>query len=150
MNIEDMPKLVEQNIVLYGVHIQQVTSGSGEPGFTYTIGLAKQDRAEIIAFSLPTQVGHSLLNKLAIGEFKDYEVDTPLKEFATGKMVVKECHRTKFLLRKYLCCVPPEYRDGIKIHQLVWSDPNGHFPWDGGYDHDKFDVPQPCYFHALI
>jgi hypothetical protein len=26
---------------------------------------------------------------------------------------------------------------------LVWPDPAGNFPWDEGYDHEKWDNYQP-------
>lgn len=132
MNYHD---LVRESIKTHGWHGQHVFPSEDETGapFNYTIGLTERDLPELIVFGLPPHIGHLVLRDLikhidkAGSEPLDHEVlDDVISGFnAVTRTLPPAAMDSHLCQAKYFF----EGRE-VRAMQLVWPDPEGHFPWD--------------------
>ena len=118
-----------------GWMIQAVMGGDGEPGFAYTVGLAKYGHPEFIVFALAPDVAQDVLN--GVGEqVRGHEHFVP-----GGYTTIFGDGFPAWLVR----CDPAEAAKRLTvarvIHggpvdalQIVWPDKGRRFPWDPGYE----------------
>lgn len=122
-----------EDIVEYGVHIVHVPESDDGPAFSFTIGLWHQfGQPEVIAFGLPEDVAHELLNAIADEAddgrmFRDGEKhDGLLVGYAVRFVAVpRSAHGTYLGLCEWAYDGEP-----FECVQLVWPDKQGRWPWD--------------------
>jgi hypothetical protein len=126
---KDCDDLFEQRLV------QQVAEQGfqtvHQPNSCYTVGLWHSHRhPELIIFGLPTERAHHLLGEAARQVIEgqhwnlNQDITTLTQEHPLRLQPVAECHH-----RDYLSYNRWFYRgDGFRAWQLVWPDPDGHFP----------------------
>lgn len=134
-----------EDIAEYGVHIVHVPDSDSGPGFSFTIGLWHQfGQPEVIAFGLPEEVAHELLNAIADEAddgrtFRDGEkhdellVGYPVRFVA----VPPDARASYFGLAEWAYAGEP-----FECVQLVWPDKQGRWPWDDAV-RDGFRTGQP-------
>lgn len=112
--------------------------------FAYTVGLTAHGYPElVIAGCLDVRIMHELLNNLA-----DRVYDTAAR-FTHGQRLADVIHGLPTVivdgpLNDTLwpgSAVARYGRDKVRLQQLVWPDPQGRFPWEDGYDLDKYRQP---------
>ena len=126
---------VRDIVAEHGWMIQAVMGGDGEPGFAYTVGLAKYNHPEFIVFALHPDTAQSVLN--GVGEqVRDHE------NFVPGRYTtILGNDMPAHLVR----CDPAETAKRLTvarvIHggpvdalQIVWPDKERRFPWESGYE----------------
>jgi Domain of unknown function (DUF4262) len=139
----------EQNFVLqirkHGWFGTSVFGNEEGPGFSYTTGFwLKFNFPEVITFSLKREIAHDTFwhicrmlengESLAIGE----PIDSIFENIEAAFLPVSE-HQFK----DHLGWSRWFYGgDAFRCVQLVWTDPNGFFPWQTGYS-AEFIEAQP-------
>lgn len=109
-----------------------------EPPFAYTVGLTALGHPEIIVYGLPTAVAGHILNSLG-------ERIQRGQTFAPGQI---DHRTTRDLPATFVeatdvgdLVVVSQVYPSVEAIQVVWADPDGRFPWDDGYDGERY--PQP-------
>jgi hypothetical protein len=128
-----------------------VVSVSGSPGFSYSVGLVERDLAEVIVFGVggeegPTIIGDYARATIERGRLKINEpLDGLVKNF---RAVLRELAPAE--IQQYLKAAWVRSGGTMDAVQLVWPDPSGKFPWEGGFDR-KFLPYQPLLgAHPLV
>jgi Domain of unknown function (DUF4262) len=130
-------EVVVRNVRKHGCHIVSITDG--EPPYEFSIGLfLNYDQAELIIFGLEANDSVGVINsvrdraaagrKYLAGEICDdlliesriCFIDAPFPAFVDYMGIAIWFYRK--LPRPFPCL------------QMVWSDRNGLFPWNPGYD----------------
>ncbi|MBY5991735.1 DUF4262 domain-containing protein [Ferrimonas balearica] len=131
MDEEDLKAL--DDIEKYGCHILGVMEGDGEPRFSYSIGINKQqDKPDLIVVGLKPELSHSIINnykdRLLSGEtfVPGYYYSGLLEGFDVCFVEVDKSNYKNYLgwglwLHK---------GDDFKVLQLIWPTTNGQWPWD--------------------
>lgn len=121
-----------------GWHVIKVPEDDVGPGFAFTIGLWRSyGHPELIAFGLPLDVLHELLNVggEAVKEgasLRDGETDRLLEGHRCALRDFPEAAR-----REFLGTALSFYRaEPFPAVQIFWPDRDGRFPWDAGCDPD--------------
>lgn len=134
---------IVDTITKHGLAIQGVFRGEDdpqtEPNFHYTVGLAAIDKPEIIAFGLPMNVGHAILNALGFAILHsgfEVEAGDEISEVVadyTVKMINVDNSWEHLTVANQLYGNP----DGVlPALQMVFPDEDGLFPWEPGCDVD--------------
>lgn len=124
----------------HGWFSTQVFDDEGEePDFSYSTGFAVNlDFPEIIVFSLPKEVAHSVLWDL----WRDVEAG---RKPQIGEKIAGVFGNTDAVLLPVEKSAYAEhlgwsrwfYRgDDFECLQLIWPDREGRFPWEKGFDED--------------
>ncbi|MFL6600745.1 MAG: DUF4262 domain-containing protein [Steroidobacteraceae bacterium] len=124
-----------------------------EPPMAYTMGLVENfGHPELIIFGLPMEVSHKALNTLVrrfvrpgghvpLGE----PIDRVFERFpVAAKMLATE------VAERYALMAERRARERslpLSVVQIVWTDPEGRFPWESAYDR-SFDGIQPRLFET--
>ncbi len=138
--MNDYERTVLRNVERFGWHCTSVPPREGQgdvPPFTYTVGLYQTYGAsELIMFGLPGDTAHSIISIYAnrLQENSPISLEEPSHE----------------LINDYPCVFVPVPRDRYNdyvysalwfyaevpfpLHQLVWPDPKGQFPWHAQAD----------------
>lgn len=130
----------------HGWFCTRVFDGEGnEPDFSYSTGfLESHNFPEIIVFSLPKEVSHSVLWDL----WRDIEAS---KKPPVGKRIIGIFGNADAVLLPVGKSAYAEhlgwnrwfYRgDNFECLQLIWPDREGRFPWEDDFDKD-FEGKQP-------
>jgi hypothetical protein len=121
----------------WGWFVTKVSASDSHPAFAYSMGLYETfNHPEIILCGLDLEVMHRLINDAA-------------KRIRQGQRYYENC-RYDDLIVGYPCefrKVNPSRYDGLlnyaiwyyrgavfPVLQLIWPDPAGLFPWEGGSD----------------
>ena len=116
----------------YGCHVLHIMEGEGQPQFTYSIGIGKQQgKPDLIVVGLKRELSHSLINN-----YKDRLLDG--ETFEPGK------YYSDFLGGFDVCFIAvdkayyKEYLgwglwlnegDDFEMLQLIWPTTEGTWPW---------------------
>jgi len=135
--IEEYDQDCRKRIETFGFMIQQV----GGNGWAYTIGLTPTLGYELVCVGLPPEVTYPVLNDLA-AQLKASEVpdEQPIPEISNMPVILRtinldEAPEVNVLLgtARRLNMAP------TKLRQMLWPDPQGHFPGSAEY---AFPIPQ--------
>ena len=116
--------------------------GDDSPVFAYTIGLTACGSPELLTSGLRPPTAQSLLNHLArqmhdnaVRYTHRQRLDDLPGEYTP--IIIDGAATTQ--LRPVLAFARyGEHR--VRLQQLVWPDPQHHYPWDADYDH-RYDQP---------
>ena len=134
-----------------GFFIMHVAAGEGDPPYTYTVGLAPE-MPELIVIGISYGETPTILHRVVEQQKKKKAVFEPDRIY-TGTGILDN-------LPVYFGSVAPTFYEeyvglALRWHQtrtfplfqLVWPDPDGHFPWQPGYD-ERLRQDQPLLFKA--
>jgi hypothetical protein len=146
-DIDDVLRRQEQIIDTVGWAVIHVLPSAADPDiatpFAYTVGLTAHGYPELLIAGLPTQIAHALLNDLASRVYDKAERCTQgqhISDLITGyEAIIVEGPPTEELLPGV--AIAHYGRDQVRLQQIVWPDPQGHFPWDAGYNLDPHAQP---------
>lgn len=131
-------------IHLYGMALTGVTDA--EPPFVYSSGRTLLDLPELfMAGYAPIQNWAGIINAVNHAQIDDglhVHMGDRLEGFVDRgcKLAVVECDPVKAEMNATLSVfhnAPLE----VRAWQLVWPDPEGRYPWDEGYDAERFVQP---------
>ncbi|MEV6299406.1 DUF4262 domain-containing protein [Actinoplanes sp. NPDC051861] len=131
----------------YGWAVVHVVPSEDDPDeavpFAYTVGLTGFGLSELAIAGLPPEVGHSILNELAV-RVRDEGLQLRHGERLTDLIVDQD---VVIVAGDPTADVFPgaalaRYGDDrVHLHQVVWPDPWDTFPWQEGYESVLY--PQP-------
>lgn len=138
-SIEDWQRRQDDIIDTVGWAVTAVLPTADDPAttcpFAYTVGLTAHDYPELVIAGLDPVTAQALLNDLASRVYDRAE------RFTHGQHIHD-------LIAGYDAVIvdgPPTPRlwpgtaigrygaDRVRLQQIVWPDPDGHFPWQDGY-----------------
>ena len=138
------------NIAEFGWHCVHILGENEQPEYSFAIGLFHTYRhPELIVFSLPSTVAHSILSIAAheAGRGEPIDINAPTDALLTG----------------YSCCfaeVPPsQYHENVgfarwyyqgndfPLFQIIWPSRSGFFPWHAEASME-FRSMQPVLAHS--
>jgi hypothetical protein len=127
---------IEGVIATYGWNVIGVFGDdeTGEPTFSYTVGLADKGLPELFMSGLPPEMAHGLLNDVAtrLVNGEKLQTHTPVDKVLQGYDVVlveaKPAKAAKFTT------IALARNPGCKVWQVGWPDKDGNFPWEAGYE----------------
>ena len=121
------------DIEKFGCHVLNVMEGEGQPEFSYSIGIGKQQsKPDLIIVGLKRKLAHSIINnykeRLLAGEsfetgkyYSDFLGDFDVCFVAVDKSHYKEYLGWGLWLNE---------GDDFEMLQLVWPTTDGVWPWD--------------------
>jgi Domain of unknown function (DUF4262) len=128
-------------------HGWQTTSvlGGEEPAFSYTTGFwFTLERPELIVFDFPPQLAHDVFGQTMreLRSGRELPMRVPLSGILAGEDVylfpVSRAAADQYLLSSRWFYKGSEFPTA----QLVWSDQQGRFPWQEGFD-EALAIRQP-------
>ena len=128
---------LDDMIASHGWAVQGVFDPEGEsPSFAYTVGLHTKGLPEIIVFGLDGRNAATFLNLLGkrMTTSDVPQLDTDINDLAEG-LPARIITVPRSEADKFMFATNNRYPDYTAI-QLVWSDPNGKYPWQDGFDPD--------------
>lgn len=135
---------IEDTIEEHDWAVITVGSGSGNPQFSYTIGLAAMNHPELIIAGISPQISHRLFTD-AYNRIKnenlclvDGSTLTDLATMETRFVKVSDAGKKTMMVQAY------NHYDSWNFEalQLVWPDVEGNFPWDDDFN-EEFKAVQP-------
>jgi len=141
-------EVIRANVERCGLSVFGIGGDKDSPGFVYTVGFAKHGLPEVIVFSLPPQMIMPLINQY-YDEIVNQKVrdagPCTLNDWFNLPMAVINADRekaAKYAVQGEVYAANAGW-DKPQYVQWVWSDANGHLPWEEGFDHARFDAAQP-------
>lgn len=122
----------------YGVALQGVGAGQGEPEYAHTVGLAAVGHPEFIMFGIPWNVVHTLLNPLAasvLNERATYAHGDTVHHLAAGfpvRLISVSDSRRHLALANTFYAKAHGTRGRVAALQVVYPDPQMTWPWEVG------------------
>ncbi len=112
-----------------------VVTVSGSPGFSYSVGLAERELPEIIVFGVGTEQGPKIVGDYArsVIERGPMAINSALEGVIDGFRAVLR-RLTSPEAEQYLKAAWVRSAGAMTAMQMVWPDPKGNFPWEGGFD----------------
>lgn len=138
-------KRIIEDVEKFGWHVGLFEATDTEPSFAYTIGLWKTYRhAEIISFGLTPKTLHVILNNVANkvkkGEnMKIDQDDLDIFQNLPAQFITVEKNR---IPAYFGYCMWFNSYEEFPALQLVWTDSEGHYPWQPDFN-KKFTDRQP-------
>ena len=142
---------IKANIDRCGLHIFGIGAGDDGPGFTYTIGFAAHGLPEVIVFSLDMRMVGPFINR-----YYDEIVNKKTRDAGPAVLLPDD---DWFNLPLSVINVEPGRADRYAFQaiyfaedmgwerpdfvQWVWSDTQGKFPWQEGFEKERFGQAQP-------
>ena len=123
----------------FGWHVGLFEATENEPSFAYTIGLWKTfNHPDIIAFGLPIQTLHEVLNNTAEKVKEGQTIALEIDDFdILETLPVQFIDVDKNYIPEYFGYGQWFYDYGdFPAIQLVWPDRNGKFPWEEGLEEE--------------
>jgi hypothetical protein len=122
----------------YGVALQGVGAGQGEPEYAHTVGLAAVGHPEFIVFGIPWNVVPTLLNPLAasvLNELATYAHGDTVHHLAAGfpvRLTTVRDSRRHLALANTFYAKAQGTRGRVAALQVVYPDPQMKWPWEAG------------------
>lgn len=143
----DIRAALEAKILEYGWVIQAVFAdeATDAPSFAYTTGLHDHGLPELLAFGLPTQVSHQLLNDLACDQMLRKATAQPLtgpRQHPNWPMAMHLLPADPHRCEDYATFAWSRSQARASFVQVVWPDPQAVLPWEHGFD-TAFNRYQP-------
>lgn len=138
--LDDMMRRQQEHIDTVGWSVTEVLPTPDEPHapFAYTVGLTVRRCPELVIAGLDPWTAHALLNDLAARVFdqaarfnRGERISDLLAAYDT---VIVESPGTEALHPGAAYARYGQQR--VRLQQIVWPDPHGHFPWDAAYTLD--------------
>ncbi|BBM00244.1 DUF4262 domain-containing protein [Microbulbifer sp. GL-2] len=117
----------------YGCHVLNVMEGDGEPSFTYSIGINKQqNKPDVLIMGLKSELAHSMANNYK-NRLLEGEVFEPGKYYSDFLGDFDVCF-VKVAKRHF-----EEYfgwglwlhdGDDFEVLQMIWPTTDGVWPWN--------------------
>lgn len=118
-------------IETHGWAVRNVSNADAAKCVSYTVGLTAHGHPEVVMTGLPSDAGTAFLNivgDIVVHEGGRFTAGEPTTELADGPaMPVIEVTDTSDLT-----AAEAIYGD-VAALQIVWTDSQGHLPWDEGY-----------------
>lgn len=144
-SIADLLRLQQEHIDKVGWSVTAVmpTPDDLTPPFAYTVGMTEHGYPELIIAGLDAMTAHHLLNDMARRIFDRAERFTDgqhIHDLIAGyDAVLVDGAATEAL---HPGSTYARYgADRVRLQQIVWPDPHGHFPWDRDYTYDPTKQP---------
>ena len=136
-SIDDILRRQREHIDRAGWSVVAVLPTLNEPGtaFAYTVGLTAHDFPELLIAGLHPNIAHTLLNTLAAPVWdraERYEHGQRITDLLAAHHVVIVDGPASVALFPG-AAVALYGRDRVRLQQVVWPDPRGHFPWELAY-----------------
>lgn len=133
---------IDERIEKYGHTHISVFPSKHHPGsqFTYSIGLAKKDRPELIVMgNLAQQCAMGMICDVANSwEKNDGQIKLGINtELFTVPVLLREV-TSQFVRDKFVMASQRRYGKKIRTVQIIWADDNGFLPGERGYNSKKF------------
>ncbi|GAA0327403.1 hypothetical protein GCM10009087_42080 [Sphingomonas oligophenolica] len=143
--LNDYERDLVADIRQHGWQGTHVCAGDDQPGFSYSIGFFLRAKLpEILIFSLPANVAHSILAHIFEKAADGYV--PPVGVAVSDLMVGYDCYFFPIAAtayREYPLSSTWFYRGtDYPCLQLVWTDEAGLFPWQPGFN-ERFRDDQP-------
>ena len=143
-----------QDVEKFGWHFLAVAGEGDSPGYVFTIGLWKTYRhPELIVFTPGDPMEQSGLltavaKRVAVGEVF---VEGKAHEGLFGKFSGSLRPVRRFWNAEFLGTASRFYNShDFPVLQLFWPDPQGLFPWQGGFEADWFGTQSLLYETNLV
>ncbi|MEV0896201.1 DUF4262 domain-containing protein [Actinoplanes sp. NPDC049802] len=140
---EEQSEIIER----FGWAVVHVLPGDDDPAetvpFAYTVGLTGYGYPELAIAGVSPEVGHQLLNEVA-GRVRDEGLQLRHGHRIRGLITGQEVRIVAGDIRAELFPGAALMRygdDRVRLLQIAWPDPGDRFPWQSGYDAERF--PQP-------
>ncbi len=142
---DELLVLTKGNIEKFGHQVILVYGTGYSPSFAYSIGLYNTYKhPEIICFGLPGDLGHGIINDVAILIKKGEKI-----EISKNYNNIFKNARAEFLevdernIPDYFGAALNYYQSkNFPALQLIWTDRNDRFPWEDNFE-NKFQFKQP-------
>ena len=138
---EEERKIVD-NVAEHGIHIVYVPGDDTEPDFAFTVGLYdRYEHPEVLVFDVPMDTANVALNGIAdnVKEGAELEEGASYDDILQSPSQFKTISKSQY--ERYLGIARWYYgSNDFAAMQLVWSDQEGLFPWDDGFDEDMDDM----------
>ncbi|WP_211829383.1 DUF4262 domain-containing protein [Kistimonas asteriae] len=131
--MDDIDKKALDDIEKYGCHVLNIMEGDGEPCFTYSIGIDKeQGKPDIVILGLKNELAHFIVNdykdRLMAGEtfepgkyYYDFIEGFPVCFVKVAKIHFQEYFGWGLWLHN---------GNDFEVLQLIWPTTNGVWPWN--------------------
>lgn len=136
--LKDYERELIERVAEHGWQTTSVLGGEA-PAFSYTTGFwFTQGHPELVVFDLPAQLAHDVFGQLLreLQSGREMPVGRPLSGILSEESVylfpVRPSEAAKYLLSSRWFYK----RSAFPTVQLVWSDRNGLFPWQHGFDEE--------------
>jgi hypothetical protein len=143
--LDDWMRDQQEHIDTTGWSVTHVLPTDDEPAspFSYTVGLTPWGSPELVIAGLPPEIAHALLNDLAARVFDQaarFTHGQRIPDLLAGyDAIIREGQATAALLPG---AAHARYgAANVRLQQVVWPDPLGHFPWDPQYTLDPLAQP---------
>ncbi len=134
MIYDNVKRQIHTSLVNPGWAVIAVAGSKTEPGFAHTIGLWQNyQHPEIIVMALPPQTAQEILNQLGerVKSGEVIKLETPYDEIANHPVIFRAVKNTN---SDYFRMAQNTYKTELfEAIQLVWSDQQGKFPWELGF-----------------
>lgn len=116
------------------------------PSMGYTVGLwGTWGHPELLTLGMPIPVANEIFH-IIVEEYiktgKNLKHGQTLHKVGNLPLAVRKIRQEA--VDELMLVVNRRYGEGeFDALMLVWPDPEGRFPWDEGYDHEKWDNYQP-------
>jgi hypothetical protein len=132
MRFEQLRAQVSEHIEKFGWSITSVFGDTPKDQFSYSTGASLLGKPELIITGLNPETCAYFINALL--NMETLEADKPYDDLANMPMVLKKVAYSENIKRNYMT-LTAQYLEEIpfEILQIVYSDPNGLFPWEEGY-----------------
>ena len=141
--LDEQEKKFVSQIREHGWSVTHVFGDDEGPGFSYTTGFwLNLNFPEVITFSLKREIAHDtfwhIYRTLKSGDV--FAIGKPIESiFESGEAALLPVPERQF--RDHLGWNRWFYGgDAFRCVQLIWTDPNGFFPWQAGYSADLIDA----------
>ena len=134
---------IREGITANGWMIQAVFgTEEGDAPFAYTIGLIQQGAPfELLIAGLPPEVAGDVLNALC-KEVLDNRFIPPADFGLTPPHTMKPVFLSQDIEPFSVGVAKAYYQSNVvPVVQYVWTDDEGHFPWDEGWPADVYNQP---------
>jgi hypothetical protein len=135
--IDDVLRRQKEHFDRVGWSVMAVLPTDEDPGapYAYTVGLTAHDYPELVIAGLPPHIAHALLNDLAARVWdraERYAHGQRVSDLIAGyDAVVVDGPATEALHPGAAFVFYGT--DRVRLQQIAWPDPDGHFPWEPGY-----------------
>jgi hypothetical protein len=138
LELDDRDHKVIADVETFGWHLVLIYDGPASRGWIFSVGMWHTlGSPELVLFGLESGHAGNVLNTLggAIRSGRSIGPDVVMDDIlAEGRLITfRRAHdswyRPMFGYATWFAQRPP-----LPVAQVVWADPDGHFPWDDGVD----------------
>jgi hypothetical protein len=122
-------------IAVVGWAVTAVLPDSGEAPYAYTVGLTETGAPELVITGLPHPIAYALLDDAA-QRVRHHGTRWHHRDLVDDLIADHDAAIIDGTANDLILAGTANARygaDHVRLQQIVWPDPDGHFPWDPGY-----------------